>query len=478
MGKKEIKESIKKHLKDNSKLNTISLFSKVFSKKSKEVDKSTEDFNNFQEIVSECKKEIKKSITIELEKEIPYQVSGDKYFWSTKNNHQITFPVELIDTLFYHYSANGLGLSQTQMLNKFNLKTWEWNSIKSRLSLTKLSHIFSPYTVENTPSEELGRMVEEKMTKLFSQVGYQVEENYNKVLYRTYKKKLGELTSRELQLQTIITELADLLPTIETRFIVKKSNNVKTKSITVHIADIHFGAENRTTNLPEYSPEITKEYLRSIAESINNYEAEEVHIFFEGDLIESFSGSSHPDSWKGIAKGYYGSKLVFETYRTLLEFVTSVYNVKSIYGVTGNHDRAESNNKLESTGEIGQIIYEFLRISLKEHNIPVIFNDRVISIEIDGIQHIMSHGDKKFTDLPSAEVILEYGKQGIYNLLTSGHWHQRKIKSDSKNFRHLVCPSLFVGNDFSVNLGFSTNPGFIITYNNGKGRPIVIDYSL
>jgi phage terminase large subunit GpA-like protein len=139
----------------------------------------------------------------------------EKKLKTTKNNRQITLPVEFIDTLFYYYSSNGLGYSQTQMINKFNLKTWEWNSIKSRLSLTKLSHIFSPYTVENTPKDQLGNMIEEKMNKLFSQVGYQVEEKYNKTLLKTYKKKLTELTDQELQIQTIITELADLLPTIE-----------------------------------------------------------------------------------------------------------------------------------------------------------------------------------------------------------------------------------------------------------------------
>lgn len=90
----------------------------------------------------------------------------------------------------------------------------------------------------------------------------------------------------------------------------------------------------------------------------------------------------------------------------------------------------------------------------------------------------MSHGYLKLTTINPAELILEYGDPFKFNLLVSGHWHNRKILKDHKNFRQVICPSLFPGNDYSVGLGYSSAPGFIIAENNGDGKPKIHDEPL
>ena len=49
-----------------------------------------------------------------------------------------------------------------------------------------------------------------------------------------------------------------------------------------------------------------------------------------------------------------------------------------------------------------------------------------------------------------------------------------QIKSDSKMHRHMICPSIFPGNDWSERKGWVSNQGFLIAYNNGTDKPEVI----
>lgn len=477
MSKGDLISLIQKFIEKNFTSKKILLPSNIeIARQFKEKTKASQKVDFLRCIVSEALKG--EQIEIESEENIPYQVIGNSYYWITKDKKTINIPVEKVDDLFYHYSIHGLNWSQTKMINKFDLKTWEWNSLKSRLMLVKQANIFSPHTVESTPKDQLKEMIDEKINKAFSQVGFLVEESYEKNLLKKYKREVEKFSDVDNIIKMITTELQDSLPklTIQ-REIVKTKAGLDKKVISLFVADIHYGAESRNTSLPPYSPDITREYLKTIAATVNGLEASEVHIFFVGDLVESVSGLSHIDSWKGLSKGMYGSRVILETYKLLAEFITSIVNVKSVYGVSGNHDRLAADRLSETEGFAAEIIFEFIKLSLKDQA-EVFYDEKIISVKVDGINVILTHGDKKFTDLPPSELILEHGTQGMYNLLISGHWHQRKTKADSKNFRHLVCASLFPGNDYSVNLGYSSQPGYLLAYNNGKGKPTIIDECL
>jgi len=476
MTSKEVKKIVNNYLGDNFKKFNNSQLAELILSENPNITFSKQTLRKY---ISYSRIEDEVIIIRNVPDTKKWSVIDNEYIWDSKRG-KLKFKVEFIDKLFYEFSEKGLNLTQTQIINKHSLKVTEWNSIKSTFEIFKKSHIFSPYTVEITPKEDLDTMISEKMDKLFNSVPYQVEKKYEESLLKTYKKKVNEYSNIEVQLQTMVTELSDLLPLAKVQPIVRVIEAGVKRIITVHIFDIHFGAETKQELLgvlQPYNPEIVAEKFKIMAKIINSQNASEVHLFFGGDIVEDFGGNHHVNSWKGIAKGYYGAKLVKECYTLLVDFISSINNVKAIYGVSGNHDRAASDSKQESEGFIGELIFEFLNLVFK-NQIDVIYKPKLVAVEVDNIVHLMSHGDKKFTDLNPAELILEYGIQGKYHLLTSGHWHERKIKKDAKNFRHIVCPSIFPGNDYSIDLGFGSNPGFIISCNNGFGKAVLLDYPL
>lgn len=424
-------------------------------------------------------KMMKDEVVMIAKDETKWAVHDGKYHWIAKNG-EIILGVDFIDQLFFEYSEYGLNLSQTEIINKHDIEVWQWFTIKSTLQLYKKSHVFSPYTVKNTPASELEAMVAEKVGKVFTSIGYQVEKTYDKQLRSEYKSVIKKQTQKDLVHQTVITELQDFvtqLPELKILPAYRINPHSSDKIISVFIFDIHFGAEQRTADLPEYSPEITKQMFKEIARQVNATNAKEVHIFFGGDNIETFTGLNHPDSWKGIAKGYFGAEVVKRAYKAIVEFVSEVNNVKSIYAVPGNHDRATQKADVDGQGYIADILFELIKLSFKGV-INVKYSERVISESIDNLHFIMSHGHLKLTNMQPAELILEYGDPYKFNILVSGHWHNRKILKDHKNFRQIVCPSLFPGNDYSVNLGVSSAPGFLMIENWGNGKPKILDYSL
>lgn len=430
-----------------------------------------------------------------------WRVNAEHYRWETARG-DISFPVAMIDQLFYDYSEYGMNITQTEIINKYNLKVWQWHSIKRVLELYKKSNIFSPHTVLNTPPEQLQQLIKDKMEGLTANIGYQVVQQYNKAIIKSYKQSLKEDAGKKLERETLLGELQDLIPQaikdIRPRLSIAPIDKDQSKILAAFLFDIHYGAETRDRQehravfsradrkhqdlmkvlheLPDYSPEKCEEMLDKIAETINADRAKEVHLFFGGDNIETFTGMNHTDSWKGIAKGYYGSQLVVKAYKALSKFLSKINNLKSIHAVPGNHDRATEKSESDGQGYIAEIIFELLKLSFPQ--IPINYQEKVVSEYIDGIQYIMSHGHLKLTNLNPADLVLEYGDQGCFNMLLSGHLHSRHTRKDSKNFRHLVCPALFPGNDYSVNNGWHSCPGFLRAFNDGCGVPTIIDSPL
>ena len=89
------------------------------------------------------------------------------------------------------------------------------------------------------------------------------------------------------------------------------------------------------------------------------------------------------------------------------------------------------------------------------------------------------------------QICWDYGVQGMYNLICEGHLHSiiqklnvnqrdsyQTIKDDAVDHRRINCPSFFTGNFFSESLGYTSESGFIITENNGKGVPNVFYYAI
>jgi len=257
-----------------------------------------------------------------------------------------------------------------------------------------------------------------------------------------------------------------------------KSNEI----INSVIADIHAGAYiDGLIKTKDYSIPILVDYLEQIAYKLNNQNAKEVNVLILGDLIESFTGLNHKNSWKGLQKGMIGAEVIKFTAKILHEKLFSkVNNLGKIKIVAGNHDRLTSDKTEDVDGGAADLIAYALELM----GYDVEFNSLVVVTEIDGINYILLHGDKGISKKTTEQICWMYGKQGVFNVILEGHLHSyiqklsvsqrnayKTLKDDSTDTMRMHCRSLFTGNSFSEHLGYTSNAGFTIIRNNGKGLP-------
>ena len=417
-----------------------------------------------------------KTVQVEVEGSETWEVKNGKYIWETKHG-VINLAVEFIDQLFFEYSQHGRNYDSTRIRNKHNLKPWEWNSIKSRLQLYKNANIFSPYTWDNTPLSEREGMVAAKITHKLQDSGHVVTDQYNKALQKAYKAELEKGNKAKFFGDELKAELLTHLPVIEKYRISRIPEPYKIDCIAATITDLHIGAQVEGLRATQdYNNEVCKARLKAIAEIINEQGAKEVHINILGALIESFTGLNHANSWKSMQYGQYGFMVVKTAYLILLDFLCSINNLTQVNSVGGNHDRPTASNKEESNGEIAQLISFMLSTSLK--SIKFSYNHSVNPQVIDGINYILVHGDKGHSkDSKIGALVFNHGKQDMFNLVLAGHLHSRITGCDSSKYRKITVPSVFTGNAYSDDLGFSGTAGFIII-SNRKGLPLITDYTL
>ena len=253
-------------------------------------------------------------------------------------------------------------------------------------------------------------------------------------------------------------------------------NNEANRPLVAHIADLHFGAYvDSLVKTKPYSIDILAKLLSNTKDVINSHKSKEVTINIVGDLIESFTGLNHINSWKGLQKGMIGANVVKLCVQVLHQYLLSgIENLKCIKIVAGNHDRLTSNKAEDTDGGVADLIAWGLSMLGYE----VDFHPYVISFEVDNVNYVSHHGDKSFSKKKTKEIIWDYGKQGLYNVSVSGHLHSFGVKDDSVDSRAIVCPSLFTGNAYSEHLGYTSNSGFMITQNNGLGTINQFNYSI
>lgn len=267
----------------------------------------------------------------------------------------------------------------------------------------------------------------------------------------------------------------------------KKNERVAVLSL----ADFHIGAEiKKQVKSEDFDITILRKYLSKMVNIINELKYDRVELNLLGDLVESISGLNHPNSWKSLGRDMYGYNVIIVAYELIRdELLLKIKNLTDVNIVPGNHDRFTIDKKVDNVGGLGGLMAFMIQENIKGLN--VCYNDLVLVKEIDGINYIMSHGDKSMSRKP-INLIADYGRNDIFNVVLSGHIHSRKktstkkityihenhINIDSLNYRELVVPSLFTGNFYSESLGYTSSAGGIITSNNGHGKINTFDYCL
>lgn len=162
------------------------------------------------------------------------------------------------------------------------------------------------------------------------------------------------------------------------------------------------------------------------------------------------------------------------------KLLSKINNLNLIKLVAGNHDRLTSDKDEDTDGGACDLIA--FGLDLRGYNIE--FHPTVISCEIDGINYILLHGHKGISRRATKDICWDFGKKGIYNVVLEGHLHSiiqkmsvnmkgkfNIIKDDSVDHIRMNARSLFTGNGYSEDLGYTSNAGFSIITNNGKGLP-------
>ena len=246
-------------------------------------------------------------------------------------------------------------------------------------------------------------------------------------------------------------------------------------------SDLHFGAHIRNLiKTPNYDSNILLDGLLESVEDLNSLGFEKTHIHINGDLIESFTGLSHINSWMSLDKNQIGAKSIILCCELLEKALNKIKNLASIKIVAGNHDRITSNNKEDVKGGAAELIAWGLTLK----GFDVEFNPMIITHKVNGINHINLHGHLGLSKRSSSDIILDYGIQGCYNLICEGHLHSyietlsikqrsafKMVSDDSINYRRMHLQSFFTGNYYSESLGYTTNAGYSIFWDNGKGKP-------
>ena len=257
----------------------------------------------------------------------------------------------------------------------------------------------------------------------------------------------------------------------------------------VKIADLHLGAYvDNLIRTKEFSINILANKLLDSAAEINRLQYSTVHVHILGDLLESFTGLSHRNTWKGLDKAMVGAEAVKLVTKILHDnFLSKINNLGDIKVVAGNHDRVTSDNKEDVHGDAANLVCWGLEMI--GYNVE--FNPLVITHTVDGICHILTHGHHSLSKKSTKQLCWDYGEQGKFNLICEGHLHSiiqklsitqrdsfQTIKDDAVDHRRMNCPSFFTGNFYSESLGYTSESGFVITENNGKGVPNVFYYAV
>ncbi len=409
-------------------------------------------------------------------KKVPnFEVSETDVFFPSFSEFEDGFSlsIDLVDNLFLSYSRNGKNLNTIEVQNKFNLTAYQFNVVKSRLQLRKNSNIVSEITLERLPKSEHKAYFESKLNDLLEFDGEQLEKTYNSVVTKKYRKELEKIHSDRAREKRIVDALSGFLVKAERKYLkVVPVVKPKISDRVIALGDPHFGADitNKHLNF-KYNVDVLKEILQEILIHVNSGKVENNYLTILGDLIETFSGANHEGSWKEIQM--WGAECAWYAIDVLGEFISNINNLKLVRGVCGNHDRAAKSKKTENTGEVGLIIYEYLKRQFSK--IDFQYDSEFTRFKVGNVGYLSSHGDFGFSK-DFASYVLRYGyKECDYHFALAGHLHKFDVLKDTMEGRQIICPALVKPNQYASKiLGKASHSGIVvIDHKVGKELPVM-----
>lgn len=253
-------------------------------------------------------------------------------------------------------------------------------------------------------------------------------------------------------------------------------------------ADLHCGAHIEGLLLTrDYNSTILAEALIKSVDEVNLRQYSQTHVHILGDLIESFTGKNHKNSFLSLNKDEIRAAVIRLCCKIIADALKKVVNLGKVKIVGGNHDRLTENNDDDVKGGAAELIAWGLELM----GFDVEFHPYVLVHQVEGINHINFHGDKAVSKKPTKDILWTYGTKGAFNFIFLAHLHtiiedlsvseRAKFKTttdDAIDHRRMHLAPFFMGNYYSETLGFTSNMGYTIIEDNGNGLPNVIQGAL
>ena len=217
--------------------------------------------------------------------------------------------------------------------------------------------------------------------------------------------------------------------------------------------------------------------LHRVSEVVNSYRAAKVNLMILGDLVETISGINHPDSWKNIEEGHFGSNIIIKTKEILVNhLINRIVNLKLIAASGGNHDRLQASNKNSDTGATDLIFYMINeRLKLLNSDIKCLYDPVLINFSTKHLGFIGIHGDKGLHKRELSYLINKFSvNRNQYQFVFSAHLHSFFCRKDDDQEigRRCTIPSIITGNEYSdVEVGRASRSGLIIAKTNIFNEP-------
>lgn len=235
----------------------------------------------------------------------------------------------------------------------------------------------------------------------------------------------------------------------------------------VIISDLHMGAVHKEYNLKK-----VVELLSETAAIVNSKNYKRVIVHCAGDVLESYTGKNHADTWKHIEM--WGVDLIKESSKIIAHFLDQINNLVGFTLVGGNHDRMSDKTENDSKAGAADLIAYILEL----RGYPVKFDPFYLVTDDEGFRLIIEHGNWPLSKQNPYEKIFRLGAQDKFNIIVQGHDHSRNVKRspDGRNYRQITVPSFIPSTDYGMQLGAEGTSGFMII--EGGPKPTVIDYML
>lgn len=382
----------------------------------------------------------------------------------------VTTRLENLDVLCFGYSSLGYNLPSTEVMKMVNLNKSEFDALKKGIGLTRRS--FPIFMLE---SEDLTD-VEERIKKCISYYEYVGEKSAKDSFYKSSISKLEKeqkiVTNKNIFTDIVVSSISSKLKENTDRKIPTSTRPSKRYvECSVILTDIHAGSRvEGLKNTLDYNEDIIISRFDQIVCELKELGYGSYNLFLLGDIIESVTGNNHVSTFHNLQFGKYLSESILSATDLLNDLISKI-PVSNIYAVPGNHGRLTSSKHEDPYGDGEIIIYEILKRT--NPNIEIQYDRKYVMTTIQGVDYYVFHGDKNFNK-NLQYLILEEGKttESDYSVFLQGHNHRWVVNADNKYYRHLTCPSIFTGNNWSDDMGMSISPGFMVIEHPANSKAI------